>query len=264
MVIALEWHDLVLKEIHYHPLSQDTISGKEYEFLELQNRGDSDLDLSGLTFTNGLDFTYPSSTFLSTGAFIVIASNNERFTERYGFSAFGEFEGQLDNSGERLVLLDSNEDTVFNVRYNDKEPWPVLPDSLGYSLTWTNAIGNGDYNDPENWTSSTAVHGSPGIEDIPTSFKEMDGKIKNFELFQNYPNPFNPETVISYQLPLNSKVSLKIYDVLGREIKTLINQYQYAGQHSLTFNAQDLSSGIYIYKLHAGNYTSQKKMLLIK
>jgi hypothetical protein len=87
---------------------------------------------------------------------------------------------------------------------------------------------------------------------------------QTFSLSQNYPNPFNPTTVISYQLPENTFVTLKVYDVLGKEVATLINDEMTAGQHSLQFNAINLPSGIYFYMLKAGNYTDTKKMILMK
>ena len=83
-------------------------------------------------------------------------------------------------------------------------------------------------------------------------------------LHQNYPNPFNPSTVISYQLPTNNLVQLKIFDMLGREVATLINETQAAGLHQITFDATILSSGMYFYQLTAGNFTQSRKMLLLK
>jgi len=87
-----------------------------------------------------------------------------------------------------------------------------------------------------------------------------------FQLYQNYPNPFNPETVISYQLAKGSFVTLKIYDTIGREIETLVNEYQQPGVYNSQFSTLNskLPSGIYFYRLTAGNYFSTKKMLLLK
>ncbi|MBM4175607.1 MAG: T9SS type A sorting domain-containing protein [Ignavibacteria bacterium] len=86
-----------------------------------------------------------------------------------------------------------------------------------------------------------------------------------YSLKQNYPNPFNPNTVIEYSLPRSSNVSLKIYDVLGREVVSLVNnEFQTPGVHKYFFNANGLSSGIYLYKITADGFTSSKKMLLIK
>lgn len=85
-----------------------------------------------------------------------------------------------------------------------------------------------------------------------------------YQLNQNYPNPFNPTTVISYQLPENGFVTLKIYDVLGKEITTLVNEYKEAGYYEASFDASSLSSGVYFYKLQAGNFVTTKKMLLAR
>ncbi len=85
-----------------------------------------------------------------------------------------------------------------------------------------------------------------------------------FQLKQNYPNPFNPATEITYKLPVSRHVVLKVYDMLGRPIKTLVNDNQEAGNYTIRFNAGSLSSGMYIYRLEAGNYEQIRKMILIK
>ncbi len=85
-----------------------------------------------------------------------------------------------------------------------------------------------------------------------------------FRLEQNFPNPFNPATTIQYQLPSTSNVSLKIYDVLGNEVVTLVNEKQDAGYKEIKFNANRYASGMYIYRLTAEKYVSIKKMLLLK
>ncbi len=88
--------------------------------------------------------------------------------------------------------------------------------------------------------------------------------VHGFSLNQNYPNPFNPTTVINYEIPKEGLVSLKVFDITGREVSTLVNQFQDAGTHSITFNASNLSSGIYFYELKTGSYDSIKKLMLIK
>jgi hypothetical protein len=85
-----------------------------------------------------------------------------------------------------------------------------------------------------------------------------------FELLQNYPNPFNPTTNIRYQISNNSYVSLKVYDILGKEIATLVNENLKAGTYEARFDASNISSGVYFYKIIAGNFTDVKKMLIIK
>ena len=85
-----------------------------------------------------------------------------------------------------------------------------------------------------------------------------------FQLRQNYPNPFNPVTVISFELPLKNLVSVKIYDITGREVRTLVNEVKDAGSYSVAFDGTGLSSGVYFYRIISGNYTDTKKMMLVK
>jgi glycosidase len=98
----------------------------------------------------------------------------------------------------------------------------------------------------------------------PTSIQNKPGVVYSFKLNQNYPNPFNPSTIIRYSVPEKSKVTLKIYDILGRELITLLNEEINAGEHEVNFNASGLSSGVYFYTLKSNNNISTKKMLLLK
>jgi hypothetical protein len=85
-----------------------------------------------------------------------------------------------------------------------------------------------------------------------------------FDLMQNYPNPFNPVTVIRFQVPVTTRVLVKVFDVLGREVRTVVDDVQTAGTHAVEFNGTDLASGVYIYKMEAAGYVQQKKLLLLK
>jgi hypothetical protein len=86
----------------------------------------------------------------------------------------------------------------------------------------------------------------------------------NFNLNQNYPNPFNPSTAISFSIPTSEFVSLKVFDVLGSEVATLVNEEKPTGRYKVDFNAANLPSGVYLYKLQAGNFTEVKKLMLLK
>ena len=106
-------------------------------------------------------------------------------------------------------------------------------------------------------------------KNYPTSVDDEILQPKEFLLKQNYPNPFNPSTVIKYQLAENSFVTLKVYDVLGEEVTTLVNEFQNAGLYSINFSAEQfykssLTSGIYFYRLETENFNSVKKMILIR
>ena len=123
----------------------------------------------------------------------------------------------------------------------------------------TNSGLTSNYSAPTSFSTGSTVTAIENKEVLPTQF----------ELSQNYPNPFNPTTVISYQLPANSFVTLKVYDMLGREVKTLVSQETAAGKYSVDWNGDDsygnkVATGAYVYRIIAGDFISVKKMLLIK
>ncbi len=87
---------------------------------------------------------------------------------------------------------------------------------------------------------------------------------EKFSLSQNYPNPFNPLTKINFSLPNAGKVTLKVYDILGRTVKELVNEFKDKGVYSVTFDGTGLASGVYFYTIEAGNFKETKKMVLVK
>lgn len=101
-------------------------------------------------------------------------------------------------------------------------------------------------------------------QNIPTDINVTKEEQLNFNLYQNYPNPFNPKTAIKYDLPKDGLVSLEIFDILGRKVAKIVNEYQSAGSYNHSFNASSFASGVYIYKLQAGDYLSSRKMILLK
>jgi hypothetical protein len=117
------------------------------------------------------------------------------------------------------------------------------------------AVGNSEPIKTEaDASTSITVSTEEGVADLPMQY----------ELFQNYPNPFNPSTVINYSLPEASDVTIRIYDVMGRRIATLLNEKQTAGWHNVTWNAGSVASGTYFYRIQAGNFAAVKKLTLIK
>jgi hypothetical protein len=100
----------------------------------------------------------------------------------------------------------------------------------------------------------------PGI----SSVKDEVGFPNSYSISQNHPNPFNPSTTIRFQVPNSSFLNLKVYDVLGNKVATLVNEEKPPGSYEVSFNAAGLSSGIYFYKLQAGSFIETKKMLLLK
>jgi len=106
-------------------------------------------------------------------------------------------------------------------------------------------------------SSYTFTAGAGAVGDKPTV-------AATFSLAQNYPNPFNPSTRVEYSIPTGSLVTIKVFDILGREVATLVNEQKAAGSYTATFDASNLANGTYIYKIQAGNFTDTKKMTLLK
>ena len=107
-----------------------------------------------------------------------------------------------------------------------------------------------------------------GVATLSKSYPDFVGNDisvpSGFILYQNYPNPFNPSTKIQYAISSRQFVSLRVYDVLGNEIATLVNEEKPAGSYEINFNASGLTSGMYFYSIKVGNFSETKKMLLLK
>ena len=100
--------------------------------------------------------------------------------------------------------------------------------------------------------------------DKPLAVKDNKAIPSGYYLSQNYPNPFNPSTVISYNIPASGYVVLSVYDMLGREVRTLVDGFKQSGSHNVSFDAANLNSGIYLYRISANGFTMMKKMTLLK
>lgn len=137
-----------------------------------------------------------------------------------------------------------------------------------YSLTEAIGLDSSHYSFDFGYTSDYlrgCVIDGVVYGDTVLSVDETSPVVGEYKLYQNYPNPFNPSTTISWQSPVSGKVTIKLFDLLGREIETIVDEYYEAGKHSLLYNANfSLSSGVYFYQLKAGNYIETKKMMYIK
>ena len=247
--------NLKITEMQYHPLGEEGVDENEFEFIELKNIGAAPLDIGGMTFTQGIEYTFPSGTTINSGAPLVLASNDSAFESRYHFVPFSEYSGQLSNAGETVVLQTSTGDTVIAFTYSDEYPWPSSCDGLGYSLMRKPDRLYMDPNDPDSWCASLVIHGNIVKErQLPETYL----------LRQNYPNPFNSSTTIAFSLPSKSFVTIKIFDVIGREVAAIVNEELSEGSYTRQWNAQRISSGVYFYRIRAGNFVETKKMILLR
>jgi hypothetical protein len=147
-------------------------------------------------------------------------------------------------------------DTVIN-----QFAWPRFTMTLGYGIGEIMEFdeeGSGPYKILQGCIIDGDTIG------IITSINDDLFSTNSFELFPNYPNPFNPTTTIKFSLSEPQKVKLTVYSLLGEEVTILIDEYKSSGTHSIVFNANDLSSGVYIYTIVSGNSTASKKLILLK
>ncbi len=165
-----DFSKLQLSEIMYNPPKLDTTDGDEFEFLEFRNIGSTTLDLSGLVFSNGINFTFTNDTFLGAGQYFVMARNAAQFVIRYpGVSLRGLYTGKLDNAGERISLHLPSGATILDVAYDNAAPWPTDADNTGLSLqrmNFTRSVTNA-----ANWIAAPPTPGGP----LAPDYLDSDG-----------------------------------------------------------------------------------------
>jgi hypothetical protein len=209
------------------------------------------------------------------GAPVVVGTVNINVTEPG--KAVVRFDGSCyPDVGDNIVLAASNSqgwginDGNVSLRIFDSD---VNQGSFSHTRVYSVATGSHDfYAVAENYVNQGGsgmghIYGSLTVEFIPdviTDVEKFQEIILDYSLEQNYPNPFNPTTKIKYQIPELSFATVKVYDVLGTEVATLINEELPAGSYEVEFNSTTLPSGIYFYRLQAGSFVETKKMVLMK
>jgi uncharacterized repeat protein (TIGR02543 family) len=265
---------IVINEINYNSAS----NFDPEDWVELYNNYGSDIDMSGWIFKDEDDapyYTFPAGTIIPNGGFLIICRDTSAF--KTYFPEVNHYMGDLgfglSGGGELIRLYNSDMILVDALTYDDDAQWPTEPDGNGPTLSLLNP--DLDNSLAESWGVSIE-HGTPGaVNEFITSVEEQDGNIPTeFSLSQNYPNPFNPTTTIRFTISDLRFTTLRIYDVLGSEIATLVNQILPAGNYEIEFStiggsasggdATALPSGIYFYRIQAGTFIQTKKMVLVK
>jgi hypothetical protein len=225
------------------------------------------------------------------GGFIYIAGrpyrfNNTAMYQDYNYMInnwlnYSNLTVQSPNGGEVWIVGETKEITwtdinVYDVKIelseDDGTSWSTIVEStpnIGtYSWVVESTVSSTEcliritnFDDGLVYDISDAVF----IITIPNDVEEFENGIpKEFNLGQNYPNPFNPVTSINYQVPEASLVSIKVYDLIGREVTVLVNEVKQPGIYQVSFGTENLASGVYFYKMTAGDFSSVRKMNLLK
>ncbi len=234
----------------------DSTTGDYPDWIEIYNAGDVPINIGGMYITDDLSdlttwqipTTYPDSTTIPAGGFLVL------FADKIPEAGVLHVNIKLSGNGEQIGLTASDGTTIIDsVSFGAQEAdisMGRIPDGIG------------------DWVTLPST--SMGYENEFADVEENQNPAEYF-LSQNYPNPFNPSTEISYYLPKTDFVTIKVYDILGKEIAVLVNQIQNAGNHKVNFNAKNLTSGVYFYNFQSSDFdksgqvfSETKKMILIK
>ncbi len=216
----------------------------ELDWIEIYNPTASSIDITGYKIydSGGQAGTkpkklFPGGSIIPASGFLVIITDD---TDPSGFG--------LSSSGEKVWFENASGTIIDSV-----DLVAVTDTAASYGRT---------PNGSANW--QILVPRTRGTSNTLTSIDDDFTTISEYILNQNYPNPFNPTTTISFTIPTTSNVSLKVFNILGKEVATIVNETKNAGNYSVRFNADGLSSGVYFYQLTTDNFTATKKFTLLK
>jgi Secretion system C-terminal sorting domain len=284
VIKILSLNDILISQYSPH------YSRKSDQYIVLFNNTDADIDLNGyeIAFSSAggsspeVKFFWAESKLIPSRKFRLLASNEFVTAGSISskkaddiFPSFAEDSGQValrfTNGGDVISAMAYGNVTEYKFGLSSSKKSIVSSTGGTYQLTVSGKsyVRTGDNN------ADYILKSSADISEIPNSYdsalnsasaiKSTSGELpKEFKLNQNYPNPFNPTTVISYQLTMLSHVQLKVYDLLGKEEATLVDEEKTPGYYTVLFNGQNCASGNYFYKITAGNIELVKKMTLIK
>jgi hypothetical protein len=203
---------------------------------------------------------WPSSIFISQDPIALESVCYDILKAEFTSDKHAETYPQMEGVDDHLHQAADSLNWPAGIRYDPENDGTVIS-SLGVHEHWDNATD-------QKYSRDLGI--DAGIELVkiqtPTAVDRpvLSTQPYGWALTQNYPNPFNPTTVISYQLPVNSVVTLKVYDVMGREVGTLVNGTKNAGSYTVRFDGSARPSGIYFYRLHTEKFSDVKKLILMK
>ena len=269
-VKAADLTGIVINEINYN--SKPTADSGDW--IELLNNSDTEIDLSGWAFSDedtSHSFILPDGLKLQSGQYLVLVQDSAKFRAVHPTCGnyLGQFDFGLSNSGETIYIYDSSGMLKDSVSYSDKAPWAVEADGGGSTLELI--VPTSDNSVASNWGASSG-NGTPGKQNGLYTDADYASQVvpSEFKLEQHFPNPFNPTTTIKFKIPAfdkygsEARVSLKVFNTLGAEVATLLNEPKQPGEYEVRFNAAGLPSGIYLCRLQNGNFSQVKKMILLK
>ncbi len=244
-----DYADLKVTEVHYHPLDSiigtDTISAKSYEFMEFKNTNPTEgINLTGVVIDSAIYYEFPENYVLAPKQYFVAASKPGKFFERYGMEPSGNYQKNLSNGGELVVVRTAEGEVIMNFIYDDHAPWPESPDGNGPSLISAVADPDGYPGSPSYWTASSIVHGTPFYHDMVAGTDEISvaGALNSLKI---YPNPTDDMITVQWSSAINFSYTLRIYDLRG----TLYYQGDFSDDAGISLGALNINHGIYLVEV---------------
>lgn len=233
---------LVINEIMYHP------EDEKPEFIEIMNFGESPVNLNGFSFSKGISYLFNTDEYILPGTGIVLSNDNALFKNTYDFDAFGQYQKQLSNKGESLLLINGFNQLVDSVTYSDTIPWPESADGAGYSLVLKDPVlDNALWS---SWRASDNIGGSPY-----NNGTNLDA------LGELFPNPFSDLITIKLSGDrISTEVfNIDVYNQLGRKIKSIkTNSYN----SRIQINLGEVLPGMYFIRVNANKNTQFEGVVL--
>jgi hypothetical protein len=246
-----EDHQVVINEINYH--SADAFDPGDWA--ELVNPTDASVDVSGWSFRNASGnphFVFPEGSILPARRYALLSADTVAFKLLYPdvLDRLNGIPFKLNNAGDTLVLADRNGNVVDSLAFREDGPWPAEADGSGSTLS----LGSpeSDNSDPASWSASRFAGGTPGRPNsyvVPVRDRTSADPVE-FRLFDNFPNPFNASTTIRWDVPVRSRVTVAVFDIRGRCIRTFTDGDSAPGEYSLRWDAP-VSSGVYLLRMNA-------------
>lgn len=258
-----DYSKLKVTEIHYHPqdliVGTDTTSGKSFEFIEFRNTGETALNISGFVIDSAVHCEFPPNSILAPQDYFVAAAKPEKFYQMYGYVASANFSGNLSNSGEEILLIDSEGNEIMRFTYDDHNPWPEEPDGSGPSMVSVDANPVGNPGDPYYWRTSIRIGGSPFETDTPLSVEdETIVENSSNQRFLVYPNPTSGQVMIQMiETQKGENVNVKLYNLGG----TLLYSDQLFNDFDINLSNLDIDPGLYILRIESLNGVETYKLV---
>lgn len=231
----LDLPPLVISRIHYHPADIDSINGNRLEFIQINNNGDEDVDLTGFYLRElGVTYTFPIDSHLAARDSLVLCSDSATYIDFYHHIPFGEYDRKLSNKDENIVLADAWGNVIDEVHYYDSEPWPSEPDGFGPYLQLIDL--DADNSLPENW--------------IAAEFYDNVETVSDHD-FAVYPNPSND---VLHIISDEEFTTVEVIEMTGKMIvKTTENMV----------DVSSIPNGLYVLKINTKRHTIVKKVSVI-